>query len=91
MPNQTTDFIPYLFLAAMIIISGLVAFVADGMGRKIGKKRLSFMGLRPRYTATLITVAAGSGMLHCSSVPGGGRYSNPRSAKETQRLSPTTR
>ncbi|MBC8065621.1 MAG: DUF3084 domain-containing protein [Chlorobia bacterium] len=59
MPNQTTDFIPYLFLAAMIVISGLVALVADGMGRKIGKKRLSFMGLRPRYTATLITVAAG--------------------------------
>ncbi len=59
MPNQTTDFIPYLFLAAMIVIGGLVAFVADGMGRKIGKKRLSFLGLRPRYTATLITVGAG--------------------------------
>ncbi len=59
MPNQSTDLTPYLFLAAMIIIGGLVAFVADGMGRKIGKKRLSFFGLRPRYTATLITVAAG--------------------------------
>ena len=59
MPNQSTDLTPYLFLAAMIVIGGLVAFVADSMGRKIGKKRLSFMGLRPRYTATLITVGAG--------------------------------
>lgn len=59
MPNQSTDYLPYLFLAAMIVIGGLVALVADGMGRKIGKKRLSFLGLRPRHTATLITVAAG--------------------------------
>lgn len=59
MPNQSTDYLPYLFIAAMIIISGVVAFVADGMGRKIGKKRLSFLGLRPRHTATLITVSAG--------------------------------
>lgn len=59
MPNQTTDYLPYLFLALMIIAGGVVAFVADGLGRKIGKKRLSFMGLRPRYTATLITVGAG--------------------------------
>jgi uncharacterized protein (DUF3084 family) len=59
MPNQTTDFIPYLFLAAMIVIGGLVAWVADSLGRKIGKKRLSFLGLRPRHTATLITIGAG--------------------------------
>lgn len=61
MPNQppSTDYLPYLFLAVMIIAGGIVAFVADGLGRKIGKKRLSFFGLRPRYTATLITVGAG--------------------------------
>ncbi len=59
MPNTSTDYLPYLFLAVMIIAGGIVAFVADGLGRKIGKKRLSFFGLRPRYTATLITVAAG--------------------------------
>jgi uncharacterized protein (DUF3084 family) len=59
MPNQTTDYLPYFFLALMIIAGGVVAWVADGLGRKIGKKRLSFMGLRPRHTATLITVGAG--------------------------------
>lgn len=59
MPNTSTDYLPYLFLAVMIIAGGIVAFVADGLGRKIGKKRLSFFGLRPRYTATLLTVAAG--------------------------------
>lgn len=59
MPNQQTDLIPYLFIAAMIVIGGLVAWVADTMGRKIGKKRLSFLGIRPRHTATLIIVIAG--------------------------------
>jgi len=59
MPNVQTDYLPYLLIAAMVLIGGLVAFVADSLGRRIGKKRLSFMGLRPRYTATLITVGAG--------------------------------
>ena len=59
MPNQTPDLIPYLFLAAVIIVGGFVAYVADGLGRKMGKKRLSLFGLRPRHTATVITVGAG--------------------------------
>jgi len=37
----------------------VIGFLADSWGHKIGKKRLSFMGLRPRHTATLVTVGAG--------------------------------
>lgn len=59
MPNSQTDYLPYILLAVIVLVGGLVAFVADSMGRRIGKKRLSFMGLRPRYTATLIIVVAG--------------------------------
>lgn len=43
----------------MVAIGGVVAFLADRMGRKLGKKRLSFLGMRPRKTATFFTVAAG--------------------------------
>lgn len=51
--------ISYLFVFIMMVIGGLIGFLADSWGHKIGKKRLSFMGLRPRHTATLVTVGAG--------------------------------
>lgn len=54
-----TDLTPYLFLSILVIVGGVIAWVADSLGRRIGKKRLSFMGLRPRHTATLIIILAG--------------------------------
>lgn len=59
MPNERTDLTPYLFIVVLVLVGGFVAYIADSLGRKMGKKRLSFLGLRPRYTATLITVGAG--------------------------------
>jgi uncharacterized protein (DUF3084 family) len=47
------------FLLAMILAGGLVALMADKLGRTLGKKRLSLLGMRPRHTATSITVVAG--------------------------------
>lgn len=41
------------------LAGALVAYVADNLGRYLGKKRLSIFGLRPRHTGTLITTAAG--------------------------------
>lgn len=43
----------------MSILGGVVAYVADRLGRNLGKKRLSLFGLRPRHTAEVLTVAAG--------------------------------
>ncbi|MBN9503526.1 MAG: DUF3084 domain-containing protein [Armatimonadetes bacterium] len=59
MPSLRTDLTPYLFLSILVIVGGVIAWVADSLGRRIGKKRLSFMGLRPRHTATLIIILAG--------------------------------
>jgi|GEM_PF-1136763 len=59
MPKNQTDLLPYVLILVIIVIGGVVAWVADWLGRRIGKKRLSFMGLRPRHTATLITVGSG--------------------------------
>ncbi|MEA2553441.1 MAG: hypothetical protein QOJ65_1617 [Fimbriimonadaceae bacterium] len=53
------DVISLGFLAIMVLAGGLVALMADKLGRTLGKKRLTLMGLRPRHTATLITVLAG--------------------------------
>ncbi len=47
------------FFVVLLAAGGLISFVGDRIGTKIGKKRLSFWGLRPRHTATLSTVIAG--------------------------------
>jgi len=49
-----------IFLALIIIlVSGLIAYVGDLVGRKMGRKRLSLLGLRPRHTAIVISVGVG--------------------------------
>lgn len=40
-------------------MSGLIAYFADHVGKKLGKKRLSVFGLRPRHTAAAGTVLVG--------------------------------
>ncbi len=48
------------FLALIIVaVSGLIAYVGDWVGRKMGRRRLSLLGLRPRYTAIVISVGVG--------------------------------
>ncbi len=49
-----------LFLALLIVlVSGLIAYVGDLIGRKMGRKRLTLLGLRPRHTAIVISVSMG--------------------------------
>lgn len=48
----------YLILV-MIITGGAIAFIGDKLGTKIGKKRLSIFGLRPRHTSMIVTVVTG--------------------------------
>ena len=38
----------------------IIAYYGDLIGRKYGKKRLSWFGLRPKYTAILITSISGA-------------------------------
>ena len=48
-----------ILISAVIIISGLIAFVGDWVGLKIGKKRVTIFGLRPHSTAIFITIVSG--------------------------------
>jgi len=43
----------------LILVSGLVAFIGNLVGRAIGRKRLTLLGVRPRYTAQIVTVVTG--------------------------------
>ncbi|MCB0825547.1 MAG: DUF3084 domain-containing protein [Armatimonadetes bacterium] len=47
------------FIAAMVLVGGVVAYLGDLIGRRLGKKRLSFKRLRPKHTAALGTFIAG--------------------------------
>ncbi len=46
-------------IAALVLTGGAIAFIGDRLGTKIGKKRLSIFGLRPRHTSIIITIFTG--------------------------------
>ncbi|MBU4228143.1 MAG: DUF3084 domain-containing protein [Candidatus Atribacteria bacterium] len=48
-----------ILVFTLIVISGLIAFVGDWVGLKIGKKRVTIFGLRPHHTAIFITIISG--------------------------------
>ena len=48
-----------ILVFTLILISGLIAFIGDWIGLKIGKKRVTIFGLRPHYTAIFITIISG--------------------------------
>ncbi|MFP4015629.1 MAG: DUF3084 domain-containing protein [Halanaerobiales bacterium] len=48
-----------LLIVVVIVLSGLIAYVGDQIGMKVGKKRISVFGLRPKYTSIVITVLTG--------------------------------
>jgi len=53
------DFSGSLLVVSIIVISGVIAYLGDVLGRRIGKHRLSVLKLRPRYTAILISIITG--------------------------------
>ncbi|KPQ37034.1 MAG: Uncharacterized protein conserved in bacteria with the myosin-like domain [Phormidesmis priestleyi Ana] len=49
----------FVLLFAVACLGGVIATVGDRIGMKVGKSRLSLFNLRPRQTATLVSVATG--------------------------------
>lgn len=49
-----------VLIAAILVLGGVIATVGDRLGTKVGKARLSLFKLRPRQTATLVTILTGS-------------------------------
>ncbi len=43
----------------LIVVSGILAYLGDVLGMRIGKKRVSIFGLRPRATSRIITAITG--------------------------------
>jgi uncharacterized protein (DUF3084 family) len=49
----------FVIIISLVILSGLIAFIGDKIGMKMGKKRVSLFGLRPRYSSIIITILTG--------------------------------
>ena len=50
----------YILIAAILVLGGLIAVLGDRLGTKVGKARLRLFNLRPRQTATIVTVITGT-------------------------------
>lgn len=48
-----------ILIFAVLLLGGVIATVGDRIGTKVGKARLSLFNLRPRKTATLVTILTG--------------------------------
>ena len=57
----------YVLILAMLVLGCAIATVGDQIGTKVGKARLSLFNLRPRKTATLVTVVTG-GLISASTL-----------------------
>ena len=50
----------YILILAVLVLGGVIATVGDRLGTRVGKARLSLFNLRPRKTATLVTILTGT-------------------------------
>ncbi len=49
-----------VLIAAVLVLGGVIATLGDRIGSRVGKARLSLFNLRPRQTATVVSIATGS-------------------------------
>ena len=48
-----------VLIAALIVTGGAIAVIGDRVGSRVGKKKLSLFGLRPRHTSVIVTIVTG--------------------------------
>lgn len=46
-------------IAIIAIMGGAIAYIGDKLGTKVGKKKLSIFGLRPKHTSIIVTIVTG--------------------------------
>lgn len=49
----------YVLVLAVLILGGVIATLGDRIGMRVGKARLSLFNLRPRQTATVVSILTG--------------------------------
>ena len=54
-------------IAVLAITGGAIAYIGDKLGTKVGKKKLSIFGLRPKHTSIIVTIITGI-LITCSTI-----------------------
>jgi uncharacterized protein (DUF3084 family) len=55
-------------ILVIMVVAGIIAYIGDRVGHIVGRRRMTLLGLRPRYTSTIFAV--GFGMLIALAVVG---------------------
>jgi uncharacterized protein (DUF3084 family) len=55
-----------ILIIVLTIAGGMIAYAGDRIGMKVGRKRLSIFGLRPKYTSMVITIITGVVIAGCT-------------------------
>lgn len=48
-----------VLILVLIVTGGVIAFIGDRVGSRVGKRKLSLFGLRPRHTSVIVTIITG--------------------------------
>ncbi|MDD3114373.1 MAG: DUF3084 domain-containing protein, partial [Anaerovibrio sp.] len=48
-----------VLILVLITTGGAIAFIGDKLGSKVGKKKMTMLGLRPKHTSILVTIVTG--------------------------------
>ena len=46
-------------IAVIAVMGGAIAYIGDKLGTKVGKRKLSIFGLRPKHTSIIVTIVTG--------------------------------
>lgn len=49
----------FRLILILAVIGGIIAYLGDKVGMRVGRRRLTLFGLRPKHTSILITIATG--------------------------------
>lgn len=47
-------------ILTLVIVGGVIAYSGDRLGMKVGRKKLTLFGLRPKHTSILVTIVTGT-------------------------------
>src|SRR5919112_73412 len=54
---------PFILIFGLTVATCVIAYWSDNLGKNLGKKRISLLGLRPRQTASLISMVSSVGIM----------------------------
>ena len=46
-------------ILTLVIVGGAIAYIGDRLGMKVGRKKLTLFGLRPKHTSIVVTIVTG--------------------------------